>query len=612
MRFKPSDNKAGPGGALGRPTEKKSVVVLLRWILVISSCYLILFNRTSGESVLMSHLLCLVLIGSNMALALLPPRFFNKKYFDHFLVIADIILISASIWLSGKITSDFYLLYFLVIMIAAVSESYRGLVVSSLVIGAVYLTLVATRGGDQKLLTTEVLIRVPFFFIVAVFHGYFAQLVRTERKEKAVVRKKLNIARQLRRYSDSLAATLNRTQLLTLLTEQIGDLLGAEFTTIVSRGRRTTIAENPYSRLRIPLESFIEPLEKLIVERDLIPLELEVKPSVLDSTAAMSIPGTPWLQFGKFTFLPLTGVIESDLYLVISGTFDSELLEYSRVLLQSAAMALSNAGQYQALVHEAEKRKELVTQLGQALEFKSQFVANISHELRTPIYSLLGFAELLQDGGYGEVKEEQLQAIRRIVENGNSVLELINQILDLAKLDAKELKPHRSDGDFAAFVNDIADNCLPLLRNKPVSLQVNLSERIPPLNTDWGLLRQIALNLVSNAVKFTEKGRIDVAAIWLPEPNNPGLGRITFTVTDTGIGIRPEQFSEIFEPFRQLDNAYTKRYAGTGLGLAITKKQVVALGGNVTVQSEVGKGSMFSISLPVTVASGASEVSANI
>lgn len=559
----------------------------------------------------MSHLLCLALIGSNMAIALLPPRFFNKKYFDHTLVTADIILISASIWLSGKITSDFYLLYFLVIMIAAVSESYRALVFSSLAIGAVYLTLVAVRGGDQKLLTTEVLIRVPFFFIVAVFHGYFAQLVRTERKEKAVVKKKLNVARQLRRYSDSLAATLNRPQLLTLVCDQVGELLQAEFTAIISRGRRITVAENPENKLRIPLESYIEALEKQIVERDLIPLDLEAnKASVID-TMNQSVSAMPWLQFGKFTFLPLTGALESDLYLVVSGTLESELLDYSRVLLQSATMALSNAGQYQALVHEAEKRKELVTQIGQALEFKSQFVANISHELRTPIYSLLGFAELLHDGGYGELSQEQLPVVRRIVDNGNSVLELINQILDLAKLDAKELRPVCSSGDYIAFVNDIADNCLPLLRNKPVAMQISAPQQMPQVTTDWGLFRQVALNLVSNAVKFTEKGRIEIVADWNPDPSGLAQGSITFAVSDTGIGIRPEQFSEIFEPFRQLDNAYTKRYAGTGLGLAITKKQVVALGGTVTVQSEYGKGSMFIVTLPVNADSARVEVAAS-
>jgi signal transduction histidine kinase len=485
-------------------------------------------------------------------------------------------------------------------MIAAVSESYRALVFSSLAIGAIYLTLVAVRGGDQKLLSTEVLIRVPFFFIVAVFHGYFAQLVRVERKEKAVVRKKLNVARQLRRYSDSLAGTLNRSQLLILLTEQIGELLGAEFTAVFSRGRRSTIAENPLNRLRMPAESFIDHLERLIIERDLTPLDIEAKPSVLDSQATTVAPAT-WLQFGKFTFMPLTGAIESDLYLVVSGTFDSELLEYSRVLLQSAAMALSNSGQYQALVHEAEKRKELVTQLGQALEFKSQFVANISHELRTPIYSLLGFAELLHDGGYGAVSQEQNEALTRIIENGNSVLELINQILDLAKLDAKELKPRPSSGQYSSFVNDIADNCLPLLRSKPVAMHINGPGEVPLILLDWGLFRQIALNLVSNAVKFTEKGRIEINAGWVRDQDDPHRGILSFTVSDTGIGIRPEQFSEIFEPFRQLDNAYTKRYAGTGLGLAITKKQVVALGGTVTVQSEYGRGSTFSVSLPVEI-----------
>ena len=300
------------------------------------------------------------------------------------------------------------------------------------------------------------------------------------------------------------------------------------------------------------------------------------------------------IKLDDLTLLPLTNESDADLYLILKGKFSNETLEYARLLLLSATMSLSNAGQYQELVHEVEKRLQVSKQLGVALQFKSQFLANVSHEIRTPIYSLLGFTELLLESGYGELEEEQRAAVKRIAHNANSLLEMINQILDLSKLEAGKSMVNPKLGNLGEFLFEIEESCKPLIKNDPISFKVDVEESFPEILIDWTLLRQITLNLVSNAIKFTEKGEICISATF-------DLSSETFdlSIRDSGIGIKEEQVSQIFEPFQQLDNSYTKRFAGTGLGLALTKKHVELLGGDVKVRSKFNKGSTFTISLPL-------------
>jgi signal transduction histidine kinase len=293
------------------------------------------------------------------------------------------------------------------------------------------------------------------------------------------------------------------------------------------------------------------------------------------------------------TLLPLTPGEESDLYVVLDGRYDRDVLDYAAILLASAAMALNNAGQYQALVHEAEKRQAVARELTDALEFKSQFVANISHEIRTPLYSFIGFGELLLGDGYGPLAPEQTEAVQRMVKNAANLLELINDILDLSKLDAGAMKVRISPACLDDFLHDIEETCVPLLKDKPVALHVRVHETPRVIATDWTIVRQVMLNLVSNAVKFTMKGRVDIEASF-----DTARSELCLSVRDTGVGIDPERLSEIFEPFRQLEDSYTKRFAGSGLGLAISTRQAELLRGRIAVDSKRGVGSTFSLYLP--------------
>jgi signal transduction histidine kinase len=585
------------------------VVVLLRWVLIISCSCLVLFHDHYGANKTVDHLVVLCLIFSNVILALLPEKLFTTSYFDHCLVTFDIGLITASIYLSGEPKSELYLLYFLVIMIAAVGETLRAIIWSAVLVAVVYLCAMASIGGSRAVMQPEILIRIPFFFVVALFYGYLAQLVRSERSEKVVYQKELSATKQVREISNLLSRSLDRKTILETLVQAALEFCKADYCAVLSRGAEAVLAEAGTTQVSSPKKvcsMLLTDLARRIEQNgegqeNADPQVLPVDESELELVSSKSRR----LCFvnDSFTFLPFNGELDSDLYLCLVGQFESDLVDYAELLLLSAAMALHNAGQYQALVHEAEKRQEMVRHLGSALKFKSEFAANITHEIRTPIYAFIGFAELLLEEGYGKLEGEQRQVIHRMLDKARDLLELVNNILDHAKLESGEYKLIISSGKLQDFLDEIIDACEPLLKDNPVSLHSHCEEEIPLVVTDWGIVRQIAMNLVSNAVKFTPKGRVDIYAGY-----DSGKSHIYFRVSDTGMGIAPDKISQIFEAFRQLENSYTKKYAGTGLGLAITKRQVEMLGGHISVESKVNYGSEFTVYLPVKVTPGKAEV----
>ena len=577
---------------------KRSAVVLLRWVLVIASSAIILFTGGNEDDRVVSHLSVLVLVLSNIFISLLPTAAFASRYFDPSLVTVDIVLVSCALWLSGHVSGDFYLLYFLIIMIAAIGETLRSIIWSACLVSAVYLGLSATHGGANEVLTSEVLIRIPFFFIVAIFYGYFTQMVRSERTAKVTFQAKWTIGKRLREFSNVLSLSLDRQSILEALVRAERDLIEAPYCAIVSRGTQTVVAEAGDTSERpdpATLSKLLATLDRRIGNREKGLGILADAPTalVLTGEGRGLSPEPALISFSdeRGTFMPVSAHGDSDLYLFVVSALSRELLEYSGLLMMSASLALKNAGQYHALVHEVEKRQIVARELGEALEFKSQFLANISHEIRTPLYSFLGFGELLLGGGYGDVAEEQAEVMGRMMRNARNLLDLINDILDLSKLEAGAMSARIASGSIKEFVRDTFETCQPLLKDKSVSLHSSVQGDLDTVATDWGIVRQITMNLVSNAVKFTNKGRVELTA---------SVGNeLRVSVKDTGVGIASEQLAEIFEPFRQLENSYTKRFAGTGLGLAISKRQAELLGGRIEVQSRPGQGSLFTLVVPL-------------
>jgi PAS domain S-box-containing protein len=233
---------------------------------------------------------------------------------------------------------------------------------------------------------------------------------------------------------------------------------------------------------------------------------------------------------------------------------------------------------------------------------KSQFLANMSHELRTPLNAIIGFSELLEDLTSGPLNDRQRRYVGNIVTSGRHLLDLVNDILDLAKIEAGRLTLEPSSFEPVAAIREVQRIVESLAMGKRLRLEIGTPEALPVITADRAKFKQILYNLLSNAIKFThDGGLVQVRARTVPDPTTPGMGAddwLALEVEDTGIGIRPEDQSRIFLEFEQLDASYVREQKGTGLGLALTRRLVDLHGGRIGLESTVGKGSTFSILLP--------------
>jgi PAS domain S-box-containing protein len=229
-----------------------------------------------------------------------------------------------------------------------------------------------------------------------------------------------------------------------------------------------------------------------------------------------------------------------------------------------------------------------------ANKLKSEFLASMSHELRTPINALIGYSALLLDGVLGEVNPKQRDALARGRAAAEHLLALINDILDLAKIEAGKMPLHLEEVSLREVILEVTQQIEPMVRKKQLDFSTDIAPDCPPIYSDRTKIKQILLNLLSNAVKFTNQGMVTVDAICAP-------GGVRIDVVDTGIGIRQSDLQAIWEDFRQVDQSRTREFGGTGLGLSITRKLLERLGGSVTVQSTYGNGSRFSVYLPLRV-----------
>ena len=288
----------------------------------------------------------------------------------------------------------------------------------------------------------------------------------------------------------------------------------------------------------------------------------------------------------------LTKEVEIERLYETLKTLNSELEE--RIRLATADLAEQNARlQWQS--QEVERANRL----------KSEFLASMSHELRTPINALIGYSALLIDGVLGEINDRQRDALRRGRAAAEHLLALINDILDLAKLEAGKMPLHLEEVELRDVIAEVSQQIEPMVRKKALDFVIDIGLECPVLHTDRTKVRQVLLNLLSNAVKFTNRGRVTVVARCADE----GSG-VRIDVVDTGIGIREKDLQAIWEDFRQVDGSRTREYGGTGLGLSITRKLLDRLGGTVSVRSRYGEGSVFSVLLPQRTPAGAGEEAA--
>ncbi len=287
-----------------------------------------------------------------------------------------------------------------------------------------------------------------------------------------------------------------------------------------------------------------------------------------------------------------------------------------RALLASQMQIASSRESYRELSEKSRQLTAAFERLQELDRLKSNFLATVSHELRTPLTSILGYTEMLREGLAGALNSEQKEYVSTIHTKGEQLLGLITGILDLAKIDSASVSIDRSWVDVRALCHDVARSFEPHARKGDLSIAVAVPRDLPRLWTDLERLRQILVNLVDNAVKFTPPGgAMTIGARIEASPSDDDIGlvltapvqsRIVLSVADTGIGIAQDCADRIFDAFYQVDSSSTRRFGGAGLGLSIVRRLVELLGGRITVQSQPGEGSVFEASLPLEEPEGES------
>ncbi len=271
----------------------------------------------------------------------------------------------------------------------------------------------------------------------------------------------------------------------------------------------------------------------------------------------------------------------------VLGVLDVQADQVGRFTREDVAIQTTLAGQIATAIENA----RLFQESRQVDRLKSEFLANMSHELRTPLNSIIGYIQLLLMDLEGEVSEESYEDMRSIDTNSKHLLNLINDILDLAKIEAGRVELHLEQMDVAALLDTVKNNNAGLFINSALSFNVSAEEGLPPINADPVRINQILNNLISNAFKFTESGGVTLRAY---QDNND----VCIAVQDTGIGIAEKDLEAVFERFRQVDGSFTRRAEGTGLGLSITRLLVEMHKGRLSVRSKPGEGSAFTVHLP--------------
>lgn len=564
-----------------RADNEASTFLLLRYVLIIAAAYLFLFGAERVISPLPVVLIAFALL-SNVIVSQFSELRLMRPVSLGAVICFDIMWITWGLWHEGIFGSETFLLYFFILFLAAVGQSLLLIISASLVLSAIDLGMNIVPSVDGTTLwASQSLIRVPFMFIAGLFYGYLAEKAS---KEKKIGEQRIQALREIEL---AITSSLDLRAVLDVLLEKINIFLPYAVVTVTLVNRKTGELEPvacrnlDESQWKAVITRRIR-LDKLS-ERDHAPLVI---------LNAQNDPRSRHSDFLRknnlvsYLRVPLVAKSQVSGFLTFFTTeeheFSAEEVKFLSALASEAAIAIHNS--------------QLYEEMSRSNQVKDEFLSVMSHELRTPINVVLGYAQLLNDGGLGETNPQQAGAIGTIVARSKDLLSMVNSLLYATSLESNGATLEANEVSLKEFICELERDYQGRL-NSQVSLNWDYPLDLPTIETDGAKLRQVLQNMISNAIKFTERGTVTISLRYLAADKN-----VEFAVTDTGIGMAPEETAHIFDRFYQADSSQTRSFEGVGLGLYIVKEFTSLLGGKISVQSESGKGSTFTVTIPTEIA----------